>query len=148
MCSSQNLSKKKQGRDYCEKHNVYDLLTNLMTEVVRQKPADIIEFCKNKLSAPAAVRVCIVGPPGSSVEAIATQVSEQLSATSIHLDQVVPSNNGEWVEDSKVNEAMLAKLNAESGSWVCCNYPRTRNQVLKLFQIFIFSMTLVLIFVK
>ena len=44
-----------QARDYCEKHNVYDLLTNLMTEVVRSQPDDVVGFLKQRLSAAPAV---------------------------------------------------------------------------------------------
>jgi len=120
------------ARDYCEKNNVYDLLTNLMTEVVRAQPDDVVGFLKDRLSAPPAVRVCIIGPPGSESTTIANQVAEKLGATAIHLDDVVKSENGDWVPDSQTNLAMLDKLKNQTGSWVVSNYPRTRNQALSM----------------
>ncbi len=72
MLKSQKLEYQQQVEKYMEEHQIYDIFEELMKGLLKEKPADPLQFMVSKLENPermgiahwVAKRIFVMGPPG------------------------------------------------------------------------------------
>ncbi|XP_015250747.1 PREDICTED: adenylate kinase 8 [Cyprinodon variegatus] len=127
---------------YAEKHNLFQLMQNMLTSLVLEQPEDPISYLISFLERPNQERpqVMLLGPPAVGKHTLAKRLSAELGAVHVKAASLLQSQSGPSRGSEGGSAAVLVQLLQERlkqkdclhRGWVMEGIPQTRLQVLQL----------------
>lgn len=74
---------------YLESNGVYDFFEQLMTEIIYEKPIDVVEFLIQRIEHGPRHRYFLVGPTGFDKNKIAPAVAKRLGLEVISTEDII-----------------------------------------------------------
>mmetsp|Transcript_9825 Transcript_9825/g.15606 ORF Transcript_9825/g.15606 Transcript_9825/m.15606 type:complete len:470 (-) Transcript_9825:193-1602(-) len=136
MVSEQNDFGAKTAQ-YMENNEVYDLFSQLLKQVLVERPENPLKFLQDQLMVPPKFCVCVMGPPGINRSKYCQQIATDYQVKHIHVGKLLRAKKelkenleaGDLVADNIVIDLVKAELLRNKGSgWVLDGFPRTKVQ--------------------
>uniref|UniRef100_A0A1I8HI63 RIIa domain-containing protein n=1 Tax=Macrostomum lignano TaxID=282301 RepID=A0A1I8HI63_9PLAT len=123
---------------YAEKHNLFDLYHDLISQLLIHKPADPLQFLIESLEKDNArvSTVMVLGPPASGKHTIGKMLAGRLRCPHLTMQNMIPEvdrklrQKAEFYLAEKQNRLSIQDCNRKG--WVMSGFPQTRDQAVAL----------------
>lgn len=154
--------------EYFEEKRLYELLKNLLKDLLIHRPEEPLDFMISKLNNPKPpMRVFVVGPPGSNRKEIGLSLADHFGWPCVNVGDLLTrevnkkTDIGKEIQESKkvykyINDEIvidlvrnsIAEIEKDSQNWIVEGFPRTAAQVVALQKMGIAPTRIVLLTVK
>ena len=151
MNQKQKIEYQQRIENYVESNGVYDLLDNLLRDIIIDRPKAPIDYLINKLKQSEKRRIFLSGPNGKQLKEVAANNAQKFGLKTLSMSEIVRSEvdqatetgkairaawqQGTYVPDDVMIPLAMSKIEemeASNCSYIMTGYPRTRVQSLAL----------------
>ncbi|EGR27597.1 hypothetical protein IMG5_193500 [Ichthyophthirius multifiliis] len=151
MDKTSKLDYQQEVEMYLEENKVYDIFENLMKDIVKDQPAQPLDYLIKKLGEPTQKRVFLVGPPGSNTTELALQLANEFKFTCISVGDLLKKqismknqqgeeiekaiSNVQYVDDETVIDIVqseIQEMEKKNKNYFLEGFPKTRLQCIAL----------------
>jgi len=129
--------------EYLEQNEVYDLMGQLLKQLIVNQPADPIKFLQDELLGKPLLTMCVMGPPGVNRSKYCAQLATEFNVKHIHVGKLLKGKKdlkealeeGTLVDDGVVIPLVKAECaRAKATGYILDGFPRTVAQAQVLSQ--------------
>eukprot|EP00357_Protocruzia_adherens_P011907 CAMPEP_0114990330 /NCGR_PEP_ID=MMETSP0216-20121206/10728_1 /TAXON_ID=223996 /ORGANISM="Protocruzia adherens, Strain Boccale" /LENGTH=454 /DNA_ID=CAMNT_0002353477 /DNA_START=37 /DNA_END=1401 /DNA_ORIENTATION=+ len=151
MENATKIEYQKSLESYLEEYQVYDLFTDLLNQLIIEKPNDPVDYLKDILKNPPPKRVFILGPPGCGRKEFGLSLADFFGCTCISVSDILEreaEKTSQYSQEIRKAKAIrrlvrdeividLVKKDIDSvekkrNNWIIEGFPRTRTQAIYL----------------